>query len=171
MPTTRPWKHAFFWGFSLSIILFDQITKYWIVRDFYLHESVPVFKDFFHITYIRNVGAAFGILSKADPSFRVPFFFIVPVLALGMILWAYHKLPTQSRFHSTGLGLIFGGAIGNVIDRIQHGFVVDFLDFFWNGNHFPAFNIADSAICVGVGLMMLDLFKKESPTPHASNSI
>jgi signal peptidase II len=144
------------------VILIDQYTKYLIVQKFRLGETVPVISGFFNLTYIRNTGAAFGLLAQAEPAFRVPFFVIVPIVALFAIAYIFKKIPASDLKLSTALSLVIGGAIGNLFDRLQLGYVVDFLDFHWNyAYHFPAFNVADSAICVGVGILMLDLLTQK----------
>jgi signal peptidase II len=118
---------------------------------------------FFNLTYVQNKGAAFGLLSQADPSFRVPFFVIIPFIALGSIAYVFRKLPARDLKLAVALSLIISGALGNLMDRMRLGYVVDFLDFHWQWlYHFPSFNVADSAICIGVGLVMLDLFTEES---------
>lgn len=143
---------------TLLIIVLDQLTKNIIRERFKLGDSITVIADLFNITYVRNTGAAFGLLADADPAFRVPFFLIVPVIALFAIGYIFRKIPDQDVKLSTALSLVIGGAVGNLIDRVFLGYVVDFLDFHWKFQyHFPAFNVADSAICVGVGILTLDL--------------
>ncbi|MEK7691352.1 MAG: signal peptidase II [Bdellovibrionota bacterium] len=143
------------------IIASDQFTKAVVVERFRLAESLPVVDGFFNLTYIRNTGAAFGFLAGADPAFRVPFFLIVPVLALLAIGSIFRKISPDDRIMSVALSLVIGGAIGNLIDRVQIGYVIDFLLFHWKSEYyFPAFNVADSAICVGVGMMILDMLLK-----------
>jgi signal peptidase II len=147
------------------VIVLDQFTKYLVVQKFRLGETIPIISGFFNLTYIRNTGAAFGILAQAEPAFRIPFFVIVPVVALGAIAYIFKKIAPKDLKLSSALSLVIGGAIGNLIDRLQLGYVVDFLDFHWSYQyHFPAFNVADSAICVGVGILMLDLLtQKDGP--------
>lgn len=140
------------------IIALDQFTKYLVTHKFVLGETIPIVSGFFNLTYIRNTGAAFGIFAQAHPSFRIPFFVIVPLVALAAIGYIFRKIGRQDLKLAAALTLVIGGAIGNLIDRLQLGYVVDFLDFNWKYQyHFPAFNVADSAICVGVGILMLDL--------------
>ncbi len=176
----NPKKFKYFMLFFISffVIGLDQLTKYFVVQKFILGESIPVVVNFFNITYVQNKGAAFGILSQADPSFRVPFFMIVPIAALVSIAYVFRKVPAQDLVLSAALSLVISGAVGNFIDRLTMGYVVDFLDFHWHWSyHFPAFNVADSAICIGVGILMLDVLsrdrslsiKKESHS-HVSNS-
>jgi signal peptidase II len=147
------------------IIVLDQLTKYEIVERFRYGESVPVIHGFFSLTYVRNTGAAFGLLAHADPAFRIPFFVIVPILALIAIAFVFRKIPDQDLKLSSALSLVIGGAIGNLIDRMTLNYVIDFLDFHWKYQyHFPAFNVADMAICVGVGVLMLDLLTQPMET-------
>lgn len=140
------------------ILIFDQWTKILITSNFSYGESLPIIPGFFSLTYIRNKGAAFGFLSTAHPEFRVPFFFIVPSLALITVMYLIHKLPSTNRLLSTAFSLVMGGAVGNLLDRLNYGYVVDFLDFNFGTYHYPSFNVADSAICVGVALMVWDMF-------------
>lgn len=144
---------------SVVIILLDQWTKQLTLDRFVLGESIAIIEGFFNFTYVQNKGAAFGFLAGAPDWFRIPFFFTIPFIALGFIYNIYRKLPRENVKVATAIGLILGGAIGNILDRIQHGFVVDFIDFHWKEiYHYPAFNIADSAICIGIALFVLDIF-------------
>lgn len=164
---------------SVLIIALDQITKYWVISKFQLGETLPILFNFFNLTYVQNRGAAFGILATANPAFRVPFFIIVPLIALFSIAFVFRRIPDSEVKLSSALSLVIAGAIGNLIDRLSLGFVIDFLDFHWKWSyHFPAFNIADSAICIGVGILMLDLLiqdlnfiQKKGSTRHASTSL
>jgi len=144
---------------SAVILVLDQATKLYIDSCFALYESVPVLEHFFHITYVRNKGAAFGIF--ADSAVRIPFFISVSTLAAIGILWYFRQLQGGQRLLRYALSLVFAGAVGNLIDRIRLGEVIDFLDVHWYKYHWPAFNVADSAITVGVGLLLLDLWLEE----------
>jgi len=156
---------------TLCIIVLDQLTKSMILGKFKLGESISVIFNYFNITYVQNRGAAFGLLAQANPEFRVPFFIIVPVVALITIAYIFRKLPEDDKKLSIALSLVIAGAVGNLIDRLTLGFVVDFLDFHWNwAYHFPAFNVADSAICVGVGIIMLDLLTQNQGRTQADAS-
>ncbi len=138
------------------ILISDQLTKHLIHSTFKYGESLPIIQDFFDITYVRNSGAAFGLLHTAPPAFRDPFFLIVPIIALIVILFIFIKLTKDQKWTVISLSLIFGGAIGNLIDRFKLGYVIDFLDFHWKEiYHYPAFNVADSCIVTGVGLMLI----------------
>ena len=141
------------------VLLLDQATKILIDRTMGLHTSITVVQNFFHITYIRNKGAAFGIL--ADSSFRLPFFICVSIVAIVVILGIFRKLRPDQGFNAVALSLVFSGAFGNLIDRVRLGEVIDFLDFHWYQHHWPAFNVADSAICVGVFLLAIDILLDE----------
>ena len=144
-----------------SLVLFDQLTKLFVLRTFQFQEMKPIIPGFFDLTYVRNTGAAFGFLAESHPEFRVPFFLIMPILALVAIAYVLKKTLDHERRMAIALVMIISGALGNLIDRARFGFVVDFLYFHWQEHYFPAFNVADSAICVGVGLMLLDLAKKK----------
>jgi signal peptidase II len=144
---------------SAIVLCLDQATKILIDRTMGLHTSITVVENFINITYIRNKGAAFGFL--ADSSFRLPFFISVSIIAVVVILCIFRKLRPEQRFNAVALSLIFSGAFGNLIDRVRLGEVIDFLDFHWYQHHWPAFNVADSAICVGVFLLALDMLLDE----------
>jgi signal peptidase II len=145
-----------------TIISLDQLTKHLVIQKFRLGETLPVFDGFFSLTYVRNPGAAFGFLSRADASFRIPFFIVVPLIALAVIFFVFRNIHDRDLKLSSALSLVIGGAVGNLIDRATYNYVIDFIDFHWNyGAHFPAFNIADSAICVGVAILILDIIQKE----------
>jgi signal peptidase II len=149
----------------LFIIALDQWTKSIITDRFRLGETLQVFGSIFNITYVRNPGAAFGLLAQAHPSFRIPFFLAIPIIALTVIILVFRKLPDKSIAIASALSLVVGGAVGNLIDRLHYSYVVDFLDFHWADAHFPAFNVADSAICVGVGILVLDILRQPEPQP------
>lgn len=155
-------KYLLLLAIAGTIISFDQLTKHIVIDKFALHESIQIIPGFFNFTYIRNPGAAFGMMNTLDPKFRIPFFIAMPLIALAAILYVFRKIDDDDKLMTITLSLIIGGAIGNLIDRVAYNYVVDFIDFYWNyGPHFPAFNIADSAISVGVTLLMYDLVKKE----------
>lgn len=139
----------------LIVIVLDQLTKVWTVKSFALYESVEVIPGFFNFTYLTNKGAAFGFLASVDSAWRHYFFLILASIALMFLLIAWFRMRKDHRFYGPALALIAGGAIGNLIDRVRLGAVVDFLDFYVAGHHWPAFNIADSAITVGVALFLL----------------
>ncbi|GAB6084065.1 signal peptidase II [Desulfuromonas carbonis] len=141
------------------VLVLDQATKLYVDSHFRLHESVTVIENFFHFTYVRNKGAAFGIF--ADSAIRIPFFITVSLVAAGGILWYLRRLKESQKLVSFSLALIFSGAIGNLIDRVRFGEVIDFIDVHWYQYHWPAFNVADSAISIGVTLLLIDLWREE----------
>lgn len=144
---------------ALVGVCLDQVSKLYIDNSFELYQSVKVLENFFHITYIRNRGAAFGILS--DNALRLPFFIAVSIIAIIGVIWYLRQLSATQKFSPLALGLILSGAIGNLIDRIRLGEVIDFIDVHWYNHHWPAFNVADSAICVGVVLLLIDTWHEE----------
>lgn len=142
-----------------SIILLDQWTKHLVHTRFRWGESRNIIQSIFALTYVRNSGAAFGLLHKAPPQFRDPFFMVVPIVALVVIFFIFVRLKQEQRLTALSLSMIVGGAIGNLVDRLRFGYVIDFLDFHWREvYHWPAFNVADSCIVVGVSLMFLQSF-------------
>jgi len=142
-------------GIAALVVIIDQLTKLWIMANFALHEQQNVIPGLFDLVYVTNTGAAFGFLAGSKSLLRQVFFVGVAVVALVVIVYAYGHLKKQGRIFAYSLGLIGGGALGNLIDRLRFGSVVDFLDFYLGSYHWPAFNAADSAITVGVGLFLL----------------
>ena len=153
----RRW--ALFGSIAAVGLVIDQAVKLYIDRSMQLYDSIPLIENFFNITYVRNRGAAFSFLSEA--SWRLPFFMAVSVVAAVVILVAFRKLRDDQRLAQISLAMIFSGAIGNLIDRVRLGEVIDFLDVHWYRHHWPAFNVADSLICVGVFLLALDMLLEE----------
>lgn len=144
------------------LVALDQLTKIYIHANFSLGETVPVIQDIFHITYVRNIGAAFGIFRDMPEIFRQIFFLSMPPIAMLVILFMLKGVASSDRWQVFSLSLIFGGAIGNYIDRLRFGFVVDFLDFHYkNVWSYPAFNVADSAIVCGVILLLVIMTVRE----------
>ena len=143
---------------SLTIIGLDQITKLLIHHSMRLHESIPVVQGFFAITYIRNPGAAFGFLAELADQFRFYFFVTVSIAALIFLGIFFYRTPREDLLSQIGISLVIGGAFGNLIDRLRLGEVIDFLDFFVGSYHWPAFNVADSAISIGLAILILQLF-------------
>jgi len=142
-------------GIAVLVIVIDQLTKQWIMTNFALHEQQNVIPGIFDLVYVTNTGAAFGFMAGNKSWLRHLFFVGVAIAALIFIIYAYGHLKRQNKIFTHALGLIGGGAIGNLIDRLRFGSVVDFLDFYLGKHHWPAFNVADSAITVGVGLFLL----------------
>jgi signal peptidase II len=148
---------------SICVLLLDQITKWLIVRHVPLYAHIPVIDHFFNITHILNPGGAFGFFAEQSLGIRkFIFLFLSSGVAL-FVLWLYRKTATSHIFLSYGLALIFGGALGNLIDRFRFGKVVDFLDFYAGDLHWPAFNIADSAISIGMGILIYHVIFNKLP--------
>lgn len=144
-----------FFAVIVAVVGLDQVTKLWIVQHFALHESREVIPGLFNLTYLTNNGAAFSILAGQPAVWRQAFFIGASTVALVLIWLGQRSYGPRSRWYSLSLALIAGGAIGNLIDRIRLGFVVDFLDVYLGTYHWPAFNVADSAITVGVLIFFL----------------
>nr|NJM01533.1 signal peptidase II [Desulfobacula sp.] len=139
---------------SGAVVMADQVTKYIIKLTLSLHDHIVVLDHFFNITHILNPGGAFGFFAGRSPELRKFIFLFLSSLVALFVLWFYKKCAETHIFLSYGLALIFGGAIGNLIDRFLYGKVVDFLDFYIGSLHWPAFNIADSAISIGMGILI-----------------
>jgi signal peptidase II len=128
-----------------------------------LYQSIPVVEGFFNLTHIQNPGGAFGFLSDQSPFIRKTFFLVISSVVAVLIFFFYRNTPASHRFLSAAFALIFGGAIGNLIDRFRFGKVIDFLDFYVAQYHWPAFNVADSAITVGIVILGFHLVFKQMP--------
>lgn len=148
---------------SGSVILLDQISKMVILRFMPLYDTIPVIPGFFSITHIHNPGGAFGFMASQGPEVRSLVFLAMSSLAAVAIVFFYLRTPAAYSWLSTALLLIFGGAIGNMIDRFRFGEVVDFLDFYAGGYHWPAFNVADSGITVGMAILVYHLLFDNMP--------
>ena len=154
---------------ALAIIALDAWTKTLVASRIDLHDSITLIPDFFQLVHVRNTGAAFGIGANAE-SRIVPLLLNIGAIGVFFVVVAYaFRTAVTDRVLQIGLHLILGGAIGNLIDRFRLGYVVDFLDVYmnWGGvaHHWPAFNVADSAICIGIGLLFLDMRKKPEEQP------
>jgi signal peptidase II len=153
---------------SLAVLLTDQWTKGIITRTFDVHQSRSVIGGLFDLTYVRNSGAAFGLFASVDSSIKAVILNSVAVLVFVVVSAYALRSSHKSVRLQVGFSLILGGAIGNLLDRVRFGYVVDFLDFSISGHHWPAFNVADSAICIGVGLLFLDMLGSEEEKPPAT---
>ena len=161
-------------GLTLIIIILDAWTKWLVLERIDLHEAIPILQNFFQLVHVRNTGAAFGIGANAE-SKVIPMLLNVGAIAVFCVVVVYAmRSAITDRVLQTGLHLILGGAIGNLIDRFRWGYVVDFLDVYmiWGGreHHWPAFNVADSAICIGIALLFFDMRKKPEETPAAAET-
>jgi len=154
-------KHVIFLITLLLVVGLDQISKMYVISVMTLHASHPVIDGFFNIIHVQNPGAAFGFLANAAPMFRSLFLIVVSAAAIVMILWFLAKNKSAGMFLTFALSLILGGAMGNLLDRIRFGSVVDFLDFYIASWHWPAFNVADSAISAGAVLLVVEMFRRK----------
>lgn len=152
------WKDSGLRWYWIAALVFmaDQLSKLWVLSNFKLGESIQIL-PIFNFTYVRNYGAAFNFLSDAGGWQRWLFTFIAIGFSLLLSVWLRQQSHKMWRLNLS-YTLVIGGALGNLIDRLQHGYVVDFLHLYWNNSHYPAFNIADSAICVGAALIIIDSF-------------
>jgi len=148
-----------------TIVAIDQATKLAIVESMRLHESIPIVQDFFSLTYIRNPGAAFGLLAGSSNAFRMVFFGVTSLIALALLGTILFRLPEKDWVGQLSISGVLGGAIGNLIDRLRYGEVIDFLDVYVNSYHWPAFNVADSVISVVVVFLIIhfSFLKKSVP--------
>ena len=151
------------WLFLSGLVLIlDQLSKVGIANTMDLHESIRLIPCF-QLTYVRNPGAAFSFLSDAGGWQRWFFISLASTVSVVLLVWLL-RLPKYAFWQAVGLSLVLGGALGNLIDRVVYGYVIDFLDVYYQNWHWPAFNIADSAITVGVAILLLDSFQKEQKT-------
>lgn len=149
---------------AIAIAVADQASKEWVRANFALEQSREVIPGLFNLTYVRNTGAAWGMFGGQNLALAV----LSIVMLVLMIVFRRHFLG-DSRVHRIALGLLIGGIVGNFFDRIRLNFVTDFLDFHLAGHHWPSFNIADAAICTGVGIYMLTVYRHpaKNPAPDA----
>jgi signal peptidase II len=152
---------------SLVAIVLDQVSKLIVDNSMQLYESIPLM-PYFNLTYVHNTGAAFSFLSEAGGWQRWFFAILALVISVVLSVWL-SRLQKHETLLAVALSLVLGGAIGNLIDRLAYGYVIDFLDVYFNTWHWPAFNIADSAITLGVALMLAESFglgnsKKPDPS-------
>ncbi|MCP4625256.1 MAG: signal peptidase II [bacterium] len=145
------------------VIVLDQITKAIILNTLPLYDSITVISGFFNITHVHNPGGAFGFLANQSPLVRQAVFIVAALIATVLVFFLYRGAPPTHPWLSAALALIFGGAIGNLIDRIRFHWVVDFLDVYIKKYHWPAFNVADSAITVGIAIFIWHLVFKKIP--------
>jgi signal peptidase II len=158
-------KSGMLLGICAVSVLVDQWTKWQVHTRFRVGETLDLIPSFLSLTYVRNQGAAFGILQSADPRFREPFFLAVPLIAIAVITYLYFRMEPEKKGSAVALALVLSGAIGNLIDRVRFGYVIDFVDAHWKEiYHWPAFNVADSCIVVGVGILLLVSFLEPKPS-------
>lgn len=149
----------FLWLTALAVVL-DQWSKHAVIEHMELHQSIEMVAGFFNLTYVRNYGAAFSLFHDAAGWQR--WFFTAIALVVSVVILRWLKATTKTQIMlPIAFSLILGGAIGNVYDRLAYGYVVDFLDVYYQQSHWPTFNVADSAICLGAFLLIIDMFKNK----------
>jgi signal peptidase II len=151
-------KLKIFFAIAPLVVVFDQLTKYLVNTNLAPYASVTLIENFFYLSHVRNPGGAFGVLSWVHPNF----FVIISGLAIGVVFIFFISLGSAQRLPAAALSLILGGALGNLVDRIRYGQVVDFIDLHWHELKWPAFNLADSAITIGVVLLVIELLGSET---------
>jgi signal peptidase II len=148
---------------ALVILVLDRLTKWLVEERIALHDSISILPGFFRLTHVQNRGAAFGLFADSPSEWKVAILVGFSLLALGVVstlLWRNSHTPSVT---GAALALILGGAVGNLWDRVLSGHVVDFLDFYIDGHHWPAFNVADSAIVVGACLLVGEILFRQAP--------
>ena len=153
---------------TLVCLVLDQVTKHWVAGSMELYQSITVF-PFFNITYVHNLGAAFSFLADQG-GWQRWFFTVIAAVASVIFVYWLAKTPKDNRNLGIAFALLLSGALGNLIDRMLLGYVIDFLDFYVGSYHWPAFNVADSAIFIGAALMILDSFINPSESNEVSSS-
>jgi signal peptidase II len=146
-----------------ATLALDRWTKLLIQKRFDLNESISVIDGFFNITYVRNTGVAFGIFSSISSPAKSVLLSVFTAFAAVVVVTYSVRSPVRNRLLQIALGLILGGALGNLYDRLAYGYVVDFLEFYAGSYHWPSFNVADSAISLGVGLLAIEIIRSEAP--------
>jgi signal peptidase II len=153
----------------LAIVACDQVTKALVADSLGVGQSVPLIPGLVHFTLVRNTGMAFGLLAGTDIPFKAALVTLLSVLAMSAVTYYALKSPQDERLTRIGLTFILGGALGNIIDRVRWGYVVDFVDVFYGDTHWPAFNVADTCICIGVGLLLLDSVKRRDASAELAS--
>jgi len=148
-----------------AVVVLDQATKWLLVRSIGLHDYVTLVDGLLSLSHVHNRGAAFGILSDWDLPYRSVLLATLSLVALAAIAAYFWRLPAGARLPRLALALVLGGAIGNLIDRARLGYVVDFIHVYWREHQWPDFNVADSAITVGVTLLVLDILRSPGEAP------
>jgi signal peptidase II len=145
------------------VVVLDQVTKLLVLAWMPLYHSIPVIPGFFNLTHIHNPGGAFGFMAAGHPGLRNLLFIGVSSLAMGLLVYFYWNTPRTHPFLAVALAMIFGGAVGNLIDRLRFGEVVDFLDVYISAYHWPAFNVADSGITIGIAIFIIHVVLGKMP--------
>ena len=148
-----------------AVVALDQAAKWLVARSLDLHEYVPLVDGLLSLSHVRNRGAAFGLLSDAELPHQSVLLAVMSLAALGAIAFYFVRLPPSARLPRLALALVLGGALGNLVDRVRLGYVVDFIHVYWKQHQWPDFNVADSAITIGVTLLVLDILRSPGTEP------
>jgi signal peptidase II len=164
-------RHLPFLLVLAAVVAGDQLAKWLIVRSLDLHDHVPLVDGLLSLSHVRNRGAAFGLLSDAELPYQSVLLAVMSLAALGAIAFYFLRLPATARLPRLALALVLGGAVGNLIDRVHLGYVVDFIHVYWRQHQWPDFNVADSAITIGVTLLVLDILRSAGSEPSGKPGI
>lgn len=159
-------KTRFFLATLVVALGLDQLSKYWIIGEFHYGARREVIPGLFELTHVRNPGGAFSLFANGPAFPRMLFFIGMTLVAMVLLLVFFRRLEPGARLIAASLGGILGGAVGNLVDRIVHGEVIDFLDFHLGTHYWPTFNLADSFIVVGVGILMVEMFFEHEDDPN-----
>jgi signal peptidase II len=151
-----------------AVVILDQLTKALVVRQIGLHDYIPLVDGLLSLSHVRNHGAAFGLLSDWNLPYQSLLLAVLSLAALGAIAAYFLRLPAAARLPRLALALVLGGAVGNVIDRLRLGYVVDFVHVYWREYQWPDFNVADSAITIGVALLVIDILGSPETEPQGA---
>lgn len=157
---------AWYWSFVIAVLALDIVSKWIVTHTMDLYQSIPLVGGVLQLTYVRNTGAAFSLLAEFNSPWRLALFITVNSTAAVVFTWLAHHEKGQGPRLLIPFGLVSAGAVGNLLDRISTGTVVDFIDVGYGAYHFPVFNFADSAVCVGVSLLILLSFRQQSKQPQ-----
>ena len=155
----------------VAVVVLDQLTKALVVSKIALHDYIPLVDGLASLSHVRNHGAAFGLLADWDLPYQSLLLSLLSLAALGAIATYFVRLPAAARLPRLALALVLGGAVGNVIDRLRLGYVVDFVHVYWREHQWPDFNVADSAITVGVTLLVIDILSSPETEPQPTTAI
>jgi len=162
-------RYGFAFGVAAVVLVLDQATKWYIRQTVKLNESIAVIDSLFNITHVSNKGAAFSLFADSGAALRLPFFLSVSIVAIIVLILIVRRVEARQYWLLFGLGSILGGALGNFVDRVRVGEVTDYLDVHWHGYHWPAFNVADSFISIGMVILVLYSLLSR-PVPHQAGN-
>jgi signal peptidase II len=146
-------------GIAMLVLAMDQTTKFLILHELQLNESIPLLPNLVYLTYKQNPGTAFGFMSNMESVVRIPFFLAVTLAAFAIVYTYQHFLPPDKNLPRMALGLVLGGALGNFLDRLLYGRVIDFIDLRWEDLQWYVFNVADSCVLVGILILLMEFLR------------